>query len=67
MNFYMREIESLYIKLYEKKISYEEFNIEKNQKLISIVIAKKLGIDISKGVTEEDKAMVKSYFFRRIC
>lgn len=59
--FYMREIESLYTKLYEKKISYEEFNIEKS-KLISIVIAKKLGIDISKGVTEEDKAMVKSYF-----
>lgn len=61
LEFYMREIESLYIKLYEKKISYEEFNIEKS-KLISIVIAKKLGIDISKGVTEEDKAMVKSYF-----
>lgn len=59
--FYMKEIESLYTKLYEKKISYEEFNIEKS-KLISIVIAKKLGIDISKGVTEEDKAMVKSYF-----
>lgn len=61
LEFYMREIESLYIKLYEKKISYEEFNIEKS-KLISIVIAKKLGIDISKGATEEDKAMVKSYF-----
>ncbi len=59
--FYMREIESLYTKLYEKKISYEEFNIEKS-KLISIVIAKKLGIDISKGVTKEDKDMVKSYF-----
>lgn len=59
--FYMKEIESLYAKLYEKKISYEEFNIEKS-KLISIVIAKKLGIDISKGVTKEDKDMVKSYF-----
>lgn len=60
---YMREIVSLYRKLIKKQISPERFNLEKS-KLISITIAKKIGIDTNREVTNEDLEKIKSYFLR---
>lgn len=61
--YYMTQIESLYEQLKERKISPENFNMQKS-KLISIVIATKIGIDINKEITQEDMTRVKNYFLQ---
>lgn len=59
--YYMDEIEKLYTKYKNKQISPENFNMEK-AKLISIVIASKIGVDVNKEVTQNDLIRIKDYF-----
>lgn len=61
--YYITQIEALYTQLKERKISPENFNLQKS-KLISIVIANKIGIDVKKEITQEDITRVKNYFLQ---
>lgn len=61
--YYMSQMENLYSQYKAKKISPDNFNLQKS-KLIAIIIAKKIGIDVSKQVTEEDMLKVKNYFLQ---
>lgn len=59
----MSQIESLYSQYKERQISPENFDLQKS-KLISIVIANKIGIDVNKEITQEDMTRVKNYFLQ---
>lgn len=61
--YYMNQMESLYTKLGTKQISTEQFDVEK-AKVISFVIASKLGIDASKELSKEDTESIKSFYLR---
>ena len=61
--YYMNQMESLYAKLGTKQIAPEQFDVEK-AKVISFVIANKLGIDISKGLSTEDEKTIKDFYLR---
>ena len=61
--YYMTQIESLYSQYKERQISPENFDLQKS-KLISIVIANKIGIDVNKEITQEDMTRVKNYFLQ---
>lgn len=58
---YMTQVESLYTQLREHKISPDNFNLQKS-KLISMIIAKKIGIDVTREVTFTDMLKVKTFF-----
>lgn len=60
---YMTQVESLHGQLKEHKISPDNFNLQKS-KLICIVIAKKIGIDVTREVTLSDMLKVKTYFLQ---
>ena len=59
--YYMTQLEMLYNQYKEKQISFEHFNLQKS-KIISVVIANKIKIDINKPVTQESMQKVKEYF-----
>lgn len=59
---YMTQIESLYSEYSKRNISSEQLQLQKS-KLISVVIASKLGIDVN-NVSENDKLRVKNYFLQ---
>lgn len=59
--FYITQIETLYLQYKERKISPEHFEKEK-AKLISLVIANKLEIDVNKEITQDDMLKIKNYF-----
>lgn len=61
--YYMSQIETLYSKYNDRQISPENFDLQKS-KLISIVIANKMGIDINKPITHDDMSNVKKYFLQ---
>lgn len=60
--YYMVQIEQLYLRYRERKISPEKFQLQK-AKLISLLIASKLNIDI-KNISQEDMEKVKDYFLQ---
>lgn len=60
--YYMTQIEKLYSQCRKRKISPENFELQR-AKLISSIIASKLGIDI-KDKTQENMSKVKSYFLQ---
>lgn len=59
--YYMNQMEDLYSKLGTKQIGVEEFDTEK-AKVISAVIASKLGIDASKGLSQEEEKSIKDFY-----
>lgn len=59
---YMTQVAELYLQFGERKISVERFDLQR-AKLISTIIASKLGIDI-KNVTPENMVRVKNYFLQ---
>ena len=61
--YYMTKIETLYSQYGERKISPEQFELQK-AKLISYVIATKFGININQEITQEDMLRVKNYFLQ---
>jgi len=61
--FYITEVEKLYNEYREKNISPEQFYFERS-KLIAIVIANKLNIDITKEIEPESIEMVRNYFLQ---
>lgn len=61
--YYMNQMEALYTKLGTKQINTEEFDIEK-AKVISTVIASKLGIDTSKELSSNDSQAIKDFYLK---
>ncbi len=61
--FYIKEVENLYNKYREKNISPEQFHYEKS-KLMAMVIANKLNIDITKEIDQESIERVRNYFLQ---
>lgn len=59
---YMTQVAELYLQFGERKISVEQFDFQR-AKLISTIIASKLGIDI-KDVSPENMVRVKNYFLQ---
>lgn len=59
--YYMKQMEDLYAKLGTKQIDIDEFDTEK-AKVISAVIASKLGIDTSKGLSQEEEKSIKDFY-----
>lgn len=60
--YYMNHIENLYSQYGERKISQEQFELEK-AKLISSVIASKLGIN-KQNISQKDMERIKNYFLQ---
>lgn len=60
---YMKQMEALYIKLATKQIDITQFDKEKAE-AISIIIAKKLGIDTSKIISSNDINRIKAYYLK---
>lgn len=60
---YITQINELYTQLEERRISPQHFDLQK-AKLIAIVIAEKLKIDLTKEIKEEDIRNVKDYFLK---
>lgn len=58
--YYMTQVEKLYFEYRERKISPENFKAQR-ARLISTVIATKLGIDVN-NITPENLSKVKDYF-----
>ena len=58
---YMKQMESLYSKLGTKQIDMTQFDMEK-AKIISSIIAKKIGIDTSKDISYADRERIKLYY-----
>lgn len=59
---YMTEVEKLYYQLGERKISPENFELQRS-KLIASVIAYKLGVD-TQNITQDSMLKVKNYFLQ---
>lgn len=59
--YYMNQMETLYSKLGTKQIDMEQFDTEK-AKVISAVIASKLGIDTSKELSNEEEKAIKDFY-----
>ena len=59
---YMTEVEKLYYQLSERKISPENFELQRS-KLIASVIANKLGVD-TQNITQDTMLKVKNYFLQ---
>ena len=59
--YYMNQMEDLYSKLGTKQIDMEQFDTEK-AKVISAVIASKLGIDTSKELSNEEEKAIKDFY-----
>lgn len=60
--YYITQIEKLYSELDDRKISPQNFELQK-AKLISLTIAYKLGID-TKNITSDSMLKVKNYFLQ---
>lgn len=60
--YYITQIEKLYAELDDRKISPQNFELQKAQ-LISLTIAYKLGID-TKNITSDSMLKVKNYFLQ---
>lgn len=60
---YMNQIESLYSKYVERRISLENFEQQKS-KLIASVIARKYNINISEQISQDDLLKIKNYFLQ---
>lgn len=61
--YYIKQMESLYSKLGTKQIDITQFDIEK-AKIISFIIANKLGLDTSKSISSTDMNKIKSYYLK---
>ena len=59
---YMTEVEKLYYQLCERKISPENFELQRS-KLIASVIANKLGVD-TQNITQDTMLKIKNYFLQ---
>lgn len=60
---YIRQMESLYSKIWKREISPEEFDRQRS-KNISIMIASRLGIGVAREITSYDMNRIKDYFLQ---